>query len=102
MSVTLKGIPVTLEFGEHLKANKQEVCTVETHDGCDWDTLVKQRLESLFPDMHVDLKSPKGSPIVKIVVGFNGRPITQRDVMLRLNEYFRHTPLLRVRSLKFE
>jgi len=89
----LKGIQVKLKVAEHGS------CTDISHDECQWDKILQERLAKLYTDMIIT-KPVATNNIVRFNMAFRNRPTKKAEVSWRLSDFFSHHPVLTIESLK--
>lgn len=81
---------VTPEFAEsYVKTTK-----------CDWGKIFQNRLSHQYPDMKITRKTEKGKEFFTIEL--KGRPTILADVRLRVHDFLRNNPSMKLSEFKLE
>ena len=94
-----KPVSVELEIAQHLVPSNGRVCDTDNHDTCDWEGILKNGLTKLYPEIRMSKPSSNDNRIT-FTVTYRNRPARKSDVANKLDQFFRHHPMMAVKSLK--
>lgn len=81
-----KPVCVTLRVKGHILEDRT-MCSGSNQADCDWNKLLKEKLEKTYPEMVIELGKPNKSEI-NVCISFNNRPATESDVYSKLDRFF--------------
>jgi hypothetical protein len=99
MSLLIKPVSVELEINQHLVPSTGQLCDTDNHDGCDWETILKEGLRALYPEIQMSEPKPDNNKI-KFTISYSNRPARKSDVANKLDQFFRSHPMMAVKSVK--
>ena len=94
-----KPVHVELEIAEHLVPADGKTCDTPNHDECDWETILKNGLMSLYPE--IKMSSPRSTNnVIDFKIEYSNRTARKSDVANKLDHFFRYHPMMAVKSVK--